>query len=183
MMRRMAAWLVAIVVVAAAGAWFVLLRPQVIGGPAAYILVAGRSMEPTIHEGSLAVAIRQASYEVGDVVVYTVPGGSPAAGRHVIHRIVGGTAKDGFVTQGDNADGSDLWRPREGDIVGRAEIVVPGATPALLVARSPIVAASVAAAFATYLVLGMWAPNRRPVVRQDGLPRGEWQPSRIARFE
>ena len=170
-------------VLAAAGAWFVLLRPQMIGGPAAYILVAGRSMEPTIHEGSLAIAIRQAGYEIGDVVVYTIPGGSPATGRHVIHRIVGGTAEDGFVMQGDNADGSDLWRPKQGDIVGRAEVVIPGAMPALLFARSPIVAASTAAAFATYLVLGMWAPKRRPLVAQDVVPPPQWQPSHTARFE
>jgi hypothetical protein len=61
----------------------------------------------------------------------------------------------------DNTEGSDLWRPTRGDILGRSEIVIPGAMPVLLLARSPIVAAPTAAGFAVYLVLGLWAPPRR----------------------
>ena len=161
MTRRVVRAAVGAAVLIGAVAWFFLLRPQVIGGPAAYILVSGRSMEPTVHEGSLVVALRQPVYRIGEIVAYRIPAGSEASGRNVIHRIVGGDAARGFVMQGDNTEGSDLWRPTQSDILGRSEIVIPGAMPALLFARSPIVAASTAAGFAVYLVLGLWAPPRR----------------------
>lgn len=136
--------------------WLFFLRPQVLGGPAAYVLVSGSSMEPTLDAGSLVIAFRQDEYQVGDVVVYRVPAGGPATGRFVIHRIVGGSADSGYILRGDNALGSDIWRPATPDIIGRSEVVVPGVMPVLLFARSPIVAASAAAALAVYLLLGLW---------------------------
>jgi len=158
--------LLAVLVLAAAAAWFVVLRPQAIGGPAAYVVVSGKSMEPTLQPGALVIAMRQDEYQVGDVVAYRIPVGDPAAGLLVIHRIVGGSAESGFVMRGDNAAGSDVWRPTPADILGRSQAVIPGAMPALLFARSPIVAASVAAALAVYLVLGLWAPHRRRVTQR-----------------
>ena len=141
--------------VAALG-WLLFLRPQVLGGPAAYVLVSGSSMEPTLDAGSLVIAFRQDEYQVGDMVVYRVPADGPAAGRLVIHRIVGGSPASGYVMRGDNASGSDIWRPAPADIIGRSEVVVPGVMPVLLFARSPIVAASAAASLAVYLLLGLW---------------------------
>jgi len=160
MMGRFVGGLLTIAVIVAVVAWFLVLRPQVVGGPAGYILVSGGSMEPTVHEGSLAVTLRQSEYRVGDIVAYRIPAGEPAAGLFVIHRIVAGTAETGFVMRGDNASGSDVWRPRPDDILGKAQVVVPGAMTALLFVRSPIVAASAAAALAVYLVLGLSAPRR-----------------------
>jgi len=164
--------LLAVLVLAAAAAWFVVLRPQAIGGPAAYVLVSGESMEPFLQPGALVIAMRQDEYQVGDVVAYRIPAGDPAAGLLVIHRIVGGSAESGFVMRGDNAAGSDLWRPTPVDILGRSQAVIPGAMPTLLFARSPIVAASAAAALAVYLVLGLWAPERRRVTPQRVRPGG-----------
>lgn len=155
--------LVFLAVLAAAAGWFVVLRPQIIGGPAAYVLVSGESMEPSLDPGSLVIALRQDEYRVGDVVAYRVPPGNPASGLLVIHRIVGGSAQDGYVMRGDNAAGSDIWRPMPAEIVGRSWVVVPGAMPVLLFARSPIVAASTASAMAVYLILGLWVPDRRRV--------------------
>jgi signal peptidase len=150
----------AAVVLAAAG-WFIALRPQALGGPAAYILVAGQSMEPTIHPGSLVILFRRPQYAIGDVVAYRVPSGDPGAGLRIIHRIVGGSAEAGFVMRGDNTPSSDLWRPKPEAILGSAQVVIPGAMPVLLFARSPIVAASVAAGLAAYFALGFWAEDRR----------------------
>jgi signal peptidase len=172
MIRRVLEVLAVVAVAAVAIGWFVFLRPQVLGGPAAYILVSGQSMEPTIHAGSLVVAQRQETYQVGEVVAYRIPDGEPASGLNVIHRIVGGSADIGFVMQGDNAHGSDIWRPKPADIVGRSEVVVPGAVSVLLVARSPIVAASVAAALAVYFVLGMWPGGPAPLPAPGPAPRG-----------
>lgn len=160
MIGRLAGAVLTVAVLVAVAGWFLVLRPAVLGGPAGYILVSGRSMEPNVDEGSLVVTISQSDYRVGDVVAYRIPAGEPAAGLLVIHRIVGGSADGGFLMRGDNASGSDIWRPRPVDIVGKAQAVVPGATTVLLFVRSPIVAASVAAALAVYLVLGLWAPRR-----------------------
>jgi len=139
--------------------WFVALRPQSLGGPAGWILVAGESMEPTIHPGSLVVVTRRVDYAVGDVVAYRVPEGNPGAGGNVIHRIVGGTADDGFIVRGDNTNAPDIWRPKPSEIVGALWLTLPDGALPLLFLRSPIVVASLAAGFATYLVLGLLAPS------------------------
>ena len=76
--------------------WFFLFRPTELAGPASYIVVSGHSMEPTFYTGDLLVLREQDDYQVGDVVAYYANGG------RIIHRIVGGNAKDGFVMQGDN---------------------------------------------------------------------------------
>lgn len=154
-------------------AWFLVLRPQVLGGPAGWILVAGESMEPNVHAGSLVVVLRQSEYRIGDVVAYRVPADDPGGGTNVIHRIIGGSADTGFIMRGDNTSGPDIWRPVPSDVVGAAWVVIPGAAPALLFLRSPIFMASFAAAVATYLVLGLGARSgqdltRRPTAEDAG---------------
>ena len=153
--------------VALAGAWFLALRPQVLGGPAAYVLVAGQSMEPTIHAGSLVVAFRKEAYDTGQVIVYRVPDGDIAAGREVIHRIVGGSA-DGFIVRGDNAGASDIWRPKKTDVIGTAAVVFPGVAGAIELLRSPLVVASLAAAVAAYLVMAL-VPTTRSAASRNAL--------------
>lgn len=157
--------------------WFLALRPQILGGPAGWILVAGESMEPSIPAGTLVVVMRQSEYRIGEVVAYRVPDADPGAGDNVIHRIVGGTAEAGFVMRGDNTNGPDIWRPRPADVVGAAWLVVRGAAPTLLFLRSPIVAASFATSVATYLVLGLaWAAPGDPAERtpRSRPGRGPW---------
>src|SRR5262249_14270177 len=61
----------------------------------------------------------------GDVIVYRVPDGEAGAGAHVVHRIVGGNATDGFVTKGDHRKSVDPWHPKAGDVNGRVLFVVP----------------------------------------------------------
>ena len=134
-------------------AWFVALRPVVLGGPASYILVGGESMEPTVQAGSLVVAFRADVYQVGDVVVYRVPDGDIAAGRQVIHRIVGGTSANGYILQGDNTTSVDVWQPTGRDVLGKAAVVVPAIADAIVFVRSPVVIASLTSAMAAYAVL------------------------------
>jgi signal peptidase len=140
--------------------WFFVLRPVQLGGPASYILVGGESMEPTIHAGSLVVAFRADTYDVGDVVVYRVPEGGVAGGRQVIHRIVGGSSDTGFVLQGDNATSIDPWRPTRFDAIGRATFVIPSMADLVVLIRSPVVIASFAAAVAAYAVLSVCLVSR-----------------------
>jgi len=146
-------WATRFLLLAAALAWLVLLRPQALGGPAAYVLVSGRSMEPTLHEGDLAVVVAVAEYRVGDVVTYRVPAGHVAAGAPIIHRIVGGDAQSGWVIEGDNTSGPDLWQPTDAAIEDRLWFSIPAAGRLLALLRDPVVLASLAAAVAVAVVL------------------------------
>jgi signal peptidase len=168
-------WLAAGALLVACMGWFVALRPQPLGGPAAYILVSGTSMEPTIHAQSLVIAFRRQSYTVGEMVAYRIPAGEPASGLLVIHRIIGGSAATGYVMRGDNAPGPDLWRPHPSDILGTEAFIVPGASPVLTMLRSPILVASVAAALASFFVLGMWPVGSRGAEAPPA-PESWWAP-------
>lgn len=97
-------------------AWF--LWPESLGGSTAFIIVNGTSMEPTYYQGDLVVA-RKGEPQVGDVVVYEPEG---YGGARVVHRIIGGDATTGWVTQGDNNDWIDQWQPTNEAIVGIVEM-------------------------------------------------------------
>src|SRR3954471_5302519 len=96
--------------------WVQYLRPQTLGGNAGYVLVSGQSMEPRYHAGDLVLVLKRQSYHPGELIAYRVPKGDAMAGAQVIHRIVGGDAKHGFVVRGDNRTAPDVWRPRPRDI-------------------------------------------------------------------
>ena len=74
--------------------------------------------------------------EVGDVIVYQPP---DMGGVRIIHRIVGGTADDGWVMQGDNNDFTDPWTPRGDEVVGVARVHVGGAGALSSLFLSPVV--------------------------------------------
>jgi signal peptidase len=113
------------VFVAGVVAWALFLRPHVLGGPATYLIVSGRSMEPTLHAGDLVVAIRQGTYRRGDVIAYHIPKSQAGAGALVIHRIVGGSSRDGYVTRGDNRSFRDPWRPKPAGVAGKMRLHAP----------------------------------------------------------
>src|SRR5688572_2549198 len=103
-------------------AWAFLLRPPFLGGPASYVIVSGHSMEPTLYTGDLVIVHERDEYVVDDMVAFEIEGGS-----QVIHRIVGGSASEGFVLQGDNNDWQDQWRPTPDQILGSEWVHVEGA--------------------------------------------------------
>ena len=140
-------------------AWFVLL-PERFGGHTDYVIVSGASMAPTLHHGDLVVLRRHRSYRAGDIITFRVPKDEPAPGAKVIHRIVGGNGRDGFVVKGDNKPAPDIWRPRARDVLGRLWLRMPGAGRWLTRLRQPVVLASLAAAVATVSVL-LWKPKPR----------------------
>lgn len=142
-------------------AWGVLLRPQILGGPVAYVIVSGESMEPTFANGDLVLAKKKSSYRVGDVVAYRVPKGDPGAGALVIHRLVGGSARVGYLTKGDNREGRDLWRPRPSDILGSVYFRAPRAGLALAFMRTPL-GLALLAGLATFLVVYAGGGENRP---------------------
>ena len=99
--------------------------PASLGGRTTFTMVSGTSMEPVYHTYDLAIVYRGSDPKKGDIVVYRVPKGDPGEGGQVIHRVVGGDADDGYIMQGDNREGPDIWHPQREDVVGTVVVMVP----------------------------------------------------------
>jgi signal peptidase len=125
--------------------WVAFLRPVRLGGTASFVMVQGTSMDPTYHTGDLVITHKQSSYGVGDVIAYEVPHGDVGVGLTVIHRIIGGSATSGFITQGDNNPTADDWRPKLADVQGSAWFVAPRGGRILAFLHAPIPLAGIAA--------------------------------------
>jgi signal peptidase I len=142
-MKRLLNWgvfsLVLVAVWAVAG-------PAFLGGPASYVIVDGRSMEPTYHDGDLVVTRQKASYTVGDVVVYDAPIDSQF---NVIHRIIEPT-EGGFITQGDNRNEPDGWIAPHNTIYGSSWLLIPNGGRLILILRQPAVIAALVMGLATF---------------------------------
>lgn len=162
MLHRVGQVLSFALVIAAILFWVLVLRPQSLGGPAGYVLVSGHSMLPRYHTGDMVMVERQSSYHVGEVIAYHVPKGDPMAGAQVIHRIIGGDAKHGFVVQGDNRTAPDVWRPKQADIVGAKTLRIPDAIVVLQFLRTPFLMALLAACF-----MFTWLLNRSSEKEED----------------
>lgn len=149
--------------------WAIWFRPVGLGGTAAYIVVSGTSMQPTLEPGDLVVLRRRSAYEVGEVAGYRVPSGG-VKGARVIHRIVGGDPVDGFVMRGDNKPDADLWRPHPADIEGSRWLRIPAAGRVMTTARSPgVLAAMVGGIVFAYAFT--WKPRTDPSELDGSSPR------------
>lgn len=145
----------AIVTLALVATWFVVLRPDFLGGSTAYVLVSGNSMEPTLSDGDFVIARQQDAYQQGDIAVYRIPEGDVGAGHLVIHRIVGGSSEQGYVLRGDNRTTDDLWRPRPHEIAGTLRFHIPAVGLAVPYLRSPLVVATFAGVMAFLFIYNM----------------------------
>jgi len=141
------------------GLWMVLLRPQALGGPAAYLVVRGDSMLPTYESGDLIILHSSSAYAMGDAVAYRVPKGEFGEGHLVLHRIVGGGENAGFVLEGDNNPAPDPWQPKQVDVVGRTWIAVPKVGAVIAWARQPLILGALAASMAVAFVVSR--PSKR----------------------
>ena len=168
---RVAGWLATALTLLAALAWFAMLRPTTMGGPAQYVVIHGNSMFPTYLEGDLIITKRQATYYAGEVVAYTVPKGEIGAGHIVIHRITGGDGASGFTLQGDNNPSPDPWHPTLKDIVGTTWTRVPRLGRLLADLHNPLAPAGLAAGL-TVLVMVRRDSRRRRSHPYDELPLG-----------
>jgi signal peptidase len=151
--------------------WALTLRPQAIGGPAVFVAVRGTSMLPTYLNGDLVVVQSSSHYAVGEVVAYRVPHGEVGAGKVVIHRIVGGTAADGFVLRGDHNTAPDPWSPKQGDMVGVATFRLANVGGLISLVRQPVILAGLAAALMVTFILARPTPPRRSGNRWRLRPR------------
>jgi signal peptidase I len=148
--------------------WALFLRPTFLGGPATYVIVSGQSMEPTLHTGDLVFALKNSSYRSGDVIAYRIPKGDSGAGAMVIHRVIGGSAREGYITQGDNREGRDQWRPKPHDVLGTMAVSVPRVGLALAFMRTPLGIAMLAG-LATFFFVAAGRGRRRGSRRAAGV--------------
>ena len=153
MIRRLVHYVTLAALVLVIAGWALFLRPQSLGGPAAYVVIRGSSMVPAFETGDLVIVRAASSYAVGDVVAYEVPDGEIGAGHIVIHRIVGGDGSNGFTLQGDNNNTPDPWMPRATDIVGRAWLSVSALGRVIAYVHQPVIVAAIAAALIMTLIL------------------------------
>jgi signal peptidase I len=143
------------------GAVWVAFAPIQFGGHAAYVIVAGNSMEPGMHLGDLVILRRTSDYEVGDVVTYRHPEIGP-----IIHRVI---AREGdrYLFQGDNNGWVDSYQPVESELIGEQWVYLPSAGKLLEKARTPRGMTLLATAFGIATVTGMagepetWPGRRR----------------------
>jgi signal peptidase I len=140
--------------------------PATLGGQVSYVMVSGTSMEPGLHDGDLVAMRSKATYEVGETIAYRIPEGDAGAGNMVIHRIVDGDGTTGYVTQGDNRDSVDLWRPTDGDVLGVQWVHLPGAGNLMASMRAPVPLAAASAAIVVVLVLWPSPKARRKAAEQ-----------------
>jgi hypothetical protein len=117
---------------------------------------------PTLANGDLVVALERSSYRVGDVVAYRIREGEVGAGALVIHRITGGSSRTGYVLQGDNRTGEDLWRPKPRDIAGDMRFRLPRVGLLLTFVRTPVGMAAFAG-LAAFFLISTGSRSRRPV--------------------
>jgi signal peptidase I len=163
-LARVGGWVVIALIVVG---WGLLFRPQFLGGPAAYVMVSGTSMEPVLHTGDLVIAHRRSHYRVGDTVLYRVPKGETGAGALIIHRIIGGSRRSGWMVKGDNRDTPDLWRPKSNEVIGSRWVRVPAVGRVLAYAMTPLALASLSTVLAllfglpTAVLRAVDTPSRR----------------------
>jgi signal peptidase len=134
--------------------FLVLGRAGFVASPVSYAVVSGHSMEPTFHTGDVVLLVRSGKYRKGEIVGYEVPKGGPGAGLIIIHRIVGGNVREGFIMRGDNKQYADPWRPRPRDIVGTERAMVPKVGLATRYVRSRAGLAALAGLITVVIALG-----------------------------
>lgn len=159
MVARLLNWVTFLVVIAAV---WVLAGPTVLGGPASYVVVDGRSMLPTYEDGDLVIARQRGDYAVGDVVVYDAPIGSQFT---VIHRVTE-VVEGGFLTQGDNMEQPDGWVAPTDGVHGSAWFHIPNGGIVIAWLRQPAVAAGLAAGLVAFELAKRAERQRRDA---DGL--------------
>ena len=161
--RRLVRGVVAVetAVLVAAVAFLILGRAGFVDSPISYVVVSGHSMQPTLWTGDVVVLQHERSYRKGEIVGYEIPKGGPGAGLIVIHRIVGGDARAGYIMRGDNKHSPDPWRPRPANVVGRERLIVPKVGLAVRYVRSPLGFAVLAGVMTLTIALGGAADEER----------------------
>ena len=152
--------------VVAALAWL-FVWPALLGGSMTYVVISGPSMEPTYQSGDFVAAREQATYEIGDVVVFSTDNGN------VIHRIVGGDGESGYVMQGDNNPEIDQWTPTDDEVLGEAVLHVPGAGDDVMLVHHIVITPPFPYLLAgfVFLVIVMGDDKKKPTTEDEASTR------------
>ena len=137
-----------------AGVIGALLAGAIATGLISVVVTSGVSMNPVYYQGDLVVVARADSYQVGEIVGYSIPGKNFVA----LHRITGEDA-DGFVMKGDNNQSIDPYHPNSSQIVGHAVLHIPQVGRWFQILTSPVALA--VAAFALTVFGGTTIRTRR----------------------
>lgn len=179
-----------LLVVVTVTAW-IAFAPMEVGGQAAYVIVAGNSMEPDFHLGDLVIVRKAGTYQVGDIVTYN----NVEMDRDVFHRIIG-VEGDRYIIKGDHNIWTDSYQPSQEELVGKLWIHLPGIGKVFEWMRVPInmaILAGIAGAIVVaVLFLGRSqrgrAGRKSKKVEQDGIVMkvrrvlGNWMASIIKKF-
>jgi signal peptidase I len=91
------------------------------------------------HLGDAVVVKKLDHPQVGDIIVFHIPKGEPAAGMLVVHRIHAIRSDGTFETKGDNRRYPDPFKITTGDIVGSPAWTLPHFGRLIGLASSPFV--------------------------------------------
>ena len=117
--------------------WF--LWPVNFGGTARFIMVQGKSMEPTFHLGDAVIVKTLDDPQVGDIVVFRIPKGEPGEGGFVVHRLYEIRPDGTFVTKGDNRRVPDPFHVTAADIMGTPAWTLPQVGRGIMALSNPFV--------------------------------------------
>ena len=128
--------------------------PTGFGGDTGFLIVQGNSMLPTILPGSMVIIKKQPTYQIDDIVSYTLSEGT--ASKNVVHRIIKET-EDGFIIKGDNNPKQDIGVQSIDSINGKVIFATPYIGEIMLFVRNPVIL------FITSVVVGVinWEQKQR----------------------
>lgn len=86
------------------------------------VSISGNSMFPTYKNGDVVIAVKQANYALGEVIVYHPD--IDCTRCNVVHRVVAGNDK-GWITKGDNNSYRDMFRPINSAVHGKVLVHIP----------------------------------------------------------
>ena len=139
-------------------AGIVFLWPARLGGSTNIVVVRGTSMVPVYDLNDIVVARGADSYNIGDIVVFSVPEGV-GKGMLVIHRLIGKRADGTWMTQGDNRDTPDQFLLHDEDLKGKPMLRVPKAGRLLGVLSNVYV---ISVAFGLLAIVLLWPKPQHP---------------------
>jgi signal peptidase I len=117
-------------------------------GISAEIVTSG-SMEPTINEGDIVVVQRDSTYSVGDIVTYEF-----SEDDHLVtHRLIGGSAAEGFTIKGDANESPDRHSVDQSQIIGKVIAIIPGSVALVPFFGKSIIPFAIALAIAVFACL------------------------------
>lgn len=156
----------------------VLIWPAALGGKTSYVVVTGKSMEPTLHAGDFVV-LRSGEYDVGDVVSYEPFEDIPA---QVIHRIIDTKTDGTLILQGDNNSFIDPYFPTAQEVTGKLLFSVPKIGAVTWMLGNPLVWGSLLLiAGALFLYEGKPKKPKTEgagqITKEEGTPDGTAAPS------